>query len=183
MVAAGEPLPDGLGALVAVFDGADLPFGSTKGGADRDWDDALGRASQRLFRSVRDAAAAMDARGSGSVVVVAPEAGLVAVRGAAIIAAAAGALFASARTLAVEYAPTVRLNMLAYGCVEGDPFSEWLRAEDPNGIQALEDESLTLLERFAQPAEVGNAAAFLASDRASFVIAHQLVVDGGYVIH
>ena len=181
-IAAGDPLPADLHVLVAVFDGGGVPLPSTGESAEDEWEDAVGRSARDLFRSVRDAAVAMDTRGSGAVVVIAPEAGLIGVRGASVVAGAAGALFAAARTLAIEYAPTVRINMIAYGCVAHDPYSEWLRSDDPNGTQAL-DESLTLLERLAEPNEVATAAAFLASDRASFVVAHQLVVDGGYLVH
>jgi len=179
----GDPLPGGAQVLVAIFDGADVPVAAGRRSADEAWEDALAGAGLRLFRLVQDAAASMHERGGGSIVVIAPEAGLVGMKGAAVVAGAAGALFSAARTLAIEYAPTVRINTIAYGCVEGDPFSEWLRRDDPNGTLALEEETLTLLERFARPEEVATAAAFLASDRASFVVAHQLVVDGGYVVH
>jgi NAD(P)-dependent dehydrogenase (short-subunit alcohol dehydrogenase family) len=36
------------------------------------------------------------------------------------------------------------------------------------------------LGRFGAPSEIASAAAFLASDDASFVTGHALVVDGGY---
>ena len=167
--------------LVAIFDGGGVPVPSAGESAE-----TTGRrpsaARPAHFPAREDATVAMDTRGSGAVVVIAPEAGLIGVRGASVVAGAAGALFAAARTLAIEYAPTVRINMIAYGCVARDPYSEWLRSDDPNGTQAL-DESLTLLERLAGPNEVATAAAFLASDRASFVVAHQLVVDGGYLVH
>ena len=176
-----DALPPDLDVLVAIFDGAGLPLPAGPDAADGEWEDAVGRAGQRLYRVARQATAAMHERGRGAIVVVAPLAGIVGIRGASIVAAAAGALFASARTLAIEYAPTVRINLIAYGCVEGDPFSDWLRTTDPNRTQEL-DETLTLLERLAHPNEVATAAAFLGSDRASFVVAHQLIVDGGYLV-
>jgi NAD(P)-dependent dehydrogenase (short-subunit alcohol dehydrogenase family) len=37
-----------------------------------------------------------------------------------------------------------------------------------------------LLNRIGQPEEVANCALFLASDEASFVTGHALVVDGGW---
>jgi NAD(P)-dependent dehydrogenase (short-subunit alcohol dehydrogenase family) len=37
-----------------------------------------------------------------------------------------------------------------------------------------------LLGRFGRPSEIAAAAAFLASDDASFVTGHALVVDGGF---
>ena len=37
-----------------------------------------------------------------------------------------------------------------------------------------------MLERLGRPVEIANAALFLASDEASFVTGHSLVVDGGF---
>ncbi|MDP9222744.1 MAG: SDR family oxidoreductase, partial [Actinomycetota bacterium] len=177
-----HPPPPDVDVLVAVFDAAGVPVPDTSGSADAEWEATVGTSARHLYRQMRDAAVAMAARGSGAIVVVAPEAGLAGVRGASVVAAAAGALFSSARALAIEFAPPVRVNMVAYGCIEGDPFSDWLRSADPNGLLALDGE-LTLLERFGGPEEVATAVAFLASARASFVAAHQLVVDGGYLVH
>ena len=39
--------------------------------------------------------------------------------------------------------------------------------------------SMTPLQRMADPAEIGAAAAFLASDDSSFMTASELAVDGG----
>jgi NAD(P)-dependent dehydrogenase (short-subunit alcohol dehydrogenase family) len=159
------PPPD-VDVLVAVFDAAGVPVPDTSASADADWKAIVGTSARHLYRLLRDAAVAMEARGSGAIVVVAPEAGLAGVRGASVVAAAAGALFSTARALAIEFAPPVRINMVAYGCIEGDPFSDWLRSADPNGLLALDGE-LTLLERFGGPEEVATTVAFLASDRAS----------------
>ncbi len=41
-------------------------------------------------------------------------------------------------------------------------------------------EGASQLGRFGKPVEIANAALFLASDEASFVTGHALVVDGGY---
>lgn len=176
-----EQLPKKLDILVAVYDVGHVPTPAA-GNAQNDWDVAVEKPARRMYTELREVANGMREREKGSIVVVAPEIALSGVRGASAVAAAAGSILSAARALAIELAPLVRINSIAYGCIEGDPFSEWLRSTDPNRSQAL-DGSLSLLERFGRPEEVGNAAAFLASDRASFITAHQLVVDGGYLVH
>ena len=56
------------------------------------------------------------------------------------------------------------------------------RVTDPDGLElyrdSLRDEHL--LGRFGRPEEIAAAAAFLASEDASFVTGHALVVDGGF---
>ncbi len=39
-----------------------------------------------------------------------------------------------------------------------------------------------LLKRVGRPEEIANAALFLASDEASFITGHALVVDGGFTV-
>lgn len=41
---------------------------------------------------------------------------------------------------------------------------------------------ITVLNRLGQPEEIASAALFLASDEATYVTGHNLVVDGGWTI-
>jgi NAD(P)-dependent dehydrogenase (short-subunit alcohol dehydrogenase family) len=165
--------------LVAIPTFRAPPAGAAEA-SETDWDAAVGSEARNLWLTVKEGAIAMQGRG-GTVVVLAPEIALAGVRGASMVGAVAGALFASARALAIELAPAVRLNLLAYGCVEGDPYCDWFIRTDPQQTAAL-DGAQTLLGRSGSPAEVARAAAFLASDRSSFVHGHTLVVDGGYLV-
>jgi NAD(P)-dependent dehydrogenase (short-subunit alcohol dehydrogenase family) len=52
----------------------------------------------------------------------------------------------------------------------------------PEAAQALQEKVMgrTPVGRLAQPAEIGNAVLYLASDESSYVTGSDLVVDGGY---
>jgi NAD(P)-dependent dehydrogenase (short-subunit alcohol dehydrogenase family) len=78
-------------------------------------------------------------------------------------------------TLAVEWAPKVRVNSVVVGMVETEQ-SE-LFYGDAESIAAI---SATVpLGRLAKPADIGWAAAFLASDAASYISGASLETHGG----
>lgn len=115
----------------------------------------------------------------GSVVHIASVAGL---RGAPLQGAYAmskAAVISMTQTLAVELGPSrIRVNAVAPGLVD---------TRLAAGIVGNDDlvaryNARTPLGRFAQPDEIAGAALFLASDAASYVTGHTLVVDGGMTI-
>ena len=78
-------------------------------------------------------------------------------------------------TLAVEWAPKVRVNALVGGMVETEQ-SE-LFYGDAESIARVA--ATVPLGRLAQPADIGWAAAFLASDLASYISGATMAVHGG----
>lgn len=80
--------------------------------------------------------------------------------------------------LALEYAPDVRVNAVAPGYVETRQNEDALA--DPDTREAIHGR--TPLARHAEPAEIADAAAFLASPLAGFVTGETLVVDGGFTL-
>jgi NAD(P)-dependent dehydrogenase (short-subunit alcohol dehydrogenase family) len=54
-------------------------------------------------------------------------------------------------------------------------------AEEPGHLEHLE--GMHPIGRLAEPEEVAEAAVWLCTPAASFVLGHCLSVDGGYVIH
>jgi NAD(P)-dependent dehydrogenase (short-subunit alcohol dehydrogenase family) len=83
------------------------------------------------------------------------------------------ALIHLTRQLALELAPTVRVNALAPGVVR-TRLSEALWKAGEDHVAAI-----TPLGRIGTPADVASAVAFLASDRASWITGETLVIDGG----
>lgn len=124
---------------------------------------------------VCQAAAPYLTRGSGSVINMASVAGLVGSPELSHYAAAKAALVSLTRSLAVEWAPTVRVNALCPG---------WTATELNRMLWEDEQISATLMAgvpmgRWARAEEMVAPAVFLASDASSYMTGQVLVIDGG----
>jgi NAD(P)-dependent dehydrogenase (short-subunit alcohol dehydrogenase family) len=120
----------------------------------------------------------MQRQGKGSII---NTASFVALLGAATsqiaYTASKGGVLAMTRELGVQFAREgIRINALCPGPV-ATPLLMELFAKDPE--RAERRLVHVPMGRFAQPAEIAAAVAFLASDDASFMTASQFVVDGG----
>ncbi|MFI8446989.1 SDR family oxidoreductase [Streptomyces erythrochromogenes] len=114
-------------------------------------------------------------RARGSVVMIGSVSGTRPSPGAAAYGAAKAGLENLARSMAVEWAPEVRVNTLVLGMVRTE--LAHLHYGDEAGIDAVG--ATVPLGRLAEPADVGDAAVFLASDRARYVSGASLLVHGG----
>ena len=95
--------------------------------------------------------------------------------GTAAYGAAKAGLVNLGTSLAVEWAPKVRVNALVVGLTETE--QSHLHYGDKDGIAAI---GATIpLGRMAVPADVGNACLFLASPLASYVSGTSFAVHGG----
>lgn len=86
------------------------------------------------------------------------------------------ALIHMTRLLAMELAPTVRVNSIAPGLIKTD-LSRALWTEDEVGIA-----NTMPMKRLGTPNDIAEAAAFLCSDAASWITGQTLAVDGGYLV-
>lgn len=111
----------------------------------------------------------------GSIVNIASVSGRRPTPGTAPYGAAKAGVESLTSTLAVEWAPKVRVNSVVVGMVETEQ-SE-LFYGDADSIAAISRN--VPLGRLAKPADVGWAAAFLASDAACYISGASLEVHGG----
>ncbi|MFB6582781.1 SDR family oxidoreductase [Streptomyces sp. NPDC056402] len=111
----------------------------------------------------------------GSVVMIGSVSGTRPSPGTAAYGAAKAGLENLARSMAVEWAPEVRVNSLVLGMVRTE--LAHLHYGDEAGIAAVG--ATVPLGRLADPSDVGAAAVFLASDRAAYVSGASLLVHGG----
>lgn len=111
----------------------------------------------------------------GVIVNISSLSGLRATPGTAVYGAAKAGLINLTETLAMEWAPKVRVNTVSAGMVRTELFEEYYGG--PEGAAAV---SATVpMGRVADPTDIGNAVAFLASPLAAFVSGANLVVHGG----
>jgi NAD(P)-dependent dehydrogenase (short-subunit alcohol dehydrogenase family) len=111
----------------------------------------------------------------GSIVMVSSVSGTRPSPGTAAYGAAKAGLDNLTASLAVEWAPKVRVNALNVGMVRTERSD--LHYGDSDGVAAVG--KTVPIGRLAEPEEIGNCAAFLASPLASYVSGATLAVHGG----
>jgi NAD(P)-dependent dehydrogenase (short-subunit alcohol dehydrogenase family) len=114
--------------------------------------------------------------GGGSVINVASIGGLAVDTSIGYYNVSKAALIHLTKQLAVELAPKVRVNAIAPGLVRTD-FAKALWEPAEAAVAAR-----LPLKRIGEPDDIGGAALFLASDAASWITGHTLVVDGGALL-
>lgn len=113
------------------------------------------------------------AEGGGAVVNMSSVGGLRAEPGIGWYSTTKAALVHMTRQMALELGPAIRVNALAPGLVRTELARQiWEPAE-------AEISARLPLGRLGDPDDVARAALFLASDAASWITGHTLVVDGG----
>ncbi|MEU9569696.1 SDR family oxidoreductase [Streptomyces massasporeus] len=111
----------------------------------------------------------------GSIVMIGSVSGGRPSPGTAAYGAAKAGLESLARSMAVEWAPEVRVNTLVVGMVRTE--RSHLHYGDRDGVAAVG--RTVPLGRLAEPSDVGAAAVFLSSGPAAYISGASLLVHGG----
>lgn len=142
---------------------------------DADWRRVIGLDLDAVFYMSRAALRPMVASGAGAIVSIASIFGHVGLGERAAYSAAKAGVVNLTRALALEYgARGIRVNAVCPGVIR----TPLVAHNSPAQTEALI--ALHPIGRLGEPEEVAEAAAFLASDAASFVTGASLLVDGGY---
>jgi NAD(P)-dependent dehydrogenase (short-subunit alcohol dehydrogenase family) len=113
----------------------------------------------------------MVARGSGNIINIGSMAGQIGMPGGAAYSATKAALASFTRSWAAEYSPAgIRVNTVSPGPV----YTAVQPTEQTDSIGAT-----TILNRAAQPEEIAELIAFLASPKSSYVTGALFAADGG----
>jgi NAD(P)-dependent dehydrogenase (short-subunit alcohol dehydrogenase family) len=114
--------------------------------------------------------------GGGAIVNTSSGAGVIGYPQQPIYIASKHAVLGLTKSAALEYAKSgIRINAIAPGVTE----TEMVERVDKQLIEHLK--SITPIGRIGDPQEIANAVVWLLSDKASFVLGHTLLVDGGVV--
>jgi NAD(P)-dependent dehydrogenase (short-subunit alcohol dehydrogenase family) len=117
--------------------------------------------------------------GGGAIVNTSSGAGLVGFPQMSVYIASKHAVLGLTKSAALEYAKSgIRINAIAPGGVETDMLMQTV-GDDHRFLEIFR--SMHPIGRIGRPEEIANAVVWLLSDRASFVLGHTLLVDGGIV--
>ena len=129
------------------------------------------------FLCTRSLLPSMIAAGSGQIITIASVAGLIAFPGRCAYTTSKGAALMFARSVAVDYGPLgIRSNAICPGMVE-TPMTQW-RLDQPELRAKVE--AMVPIGRVAQPEDVADTVALLASGRMAYANGSAIVIDGGW---
>jgi NAD(P)-dependent dehydrogenase (short-subunit alcohol dehydrogenase family) len=156
----------------ATFDAVEL--------TEEEWDRFFAVDLKAAWLCARAVLPDMVAAGGGSIVIVSSIHAFVTRERFFPYAAAKSGLVGLTRSLALDYGPKgVRINCVCPGFTRTRLVQEAIDlADDPAAAERAMVEGVAL-RRIADPAEIAEVIAFLASDAASYVAGASIVVDGG----
>ncbi len=146
-----------------------------------EWDRVMDVNLKGTFLVCKHALPKMIEQGSGNIVNISSMEGIEGFEGGSVYNASKAAVILLTKNMAMDYARKgIRVNAICPGFID-TPLATQMVLE--NEILADFRNRLidgVLLGRVGRPEEIANAALFLASEEASFITGHALVVDGGF---
>jgi NAD(P)-dependent dehydrogenase (short-subunit alcohol dehydrogenase family) len=178
-------------ATVKAFGGLDIlvnnagiqTFGDPVTTTEEIWDRTMNVNLKGHWLVSKSAIPEMLKRGKGVIVNISSVQGLASQRNVVAYATSKHAMIGLTRSMAVDLASRhIRVNCVCPGTVD-TPMIQSIVALDaqPQRLRATLD-GMHPLGRMAQPSEIGEVVAFLASDRASFMTGSIVTVDGGLLV-
>jgi NAD(P)-dependent dehydrogenase (short-subunit alcohol dehydrogenase family) len=173
---------DGHGRLDCAFNNAGIPgpMAPLADYADDDFLRVMEINVHGIWLALQQQIPAMLAGGGGAIVNASSGLGLIAAPQVSGYVASKHAIMGLTKAAAIEHAGQgLRVNAVLPGVVDTDMPVQMFSAV-PGLMDVMRDSAP--MGRLAAPEEIAEAAAWLCSDRASYVNGHGLVVDGGIVV-
>ncbi|MEE8373742.1 MAG: glucose 1-dehydrogenase [Dehalococcoidia bacterium] len=151
--------------------------------SEESWDSVIDVNLKGCFLCSKAVVKGMMDRRSGSIISISSMNGLTAFPAPASYSVSKAGIIMLTRSLARELGSyNIRVNAVAPGAMRTDwvaHIEDWPVRPAPR--QSTASEGRIPLNRAGEPSEVASAVLFLASDAASYVTGHTLVVDGGWL--
>lgn len=147
--------------------------------SQEEWDQVLGVNVKGAFLCSKHAIPYMQEKGAGVVINMSSVQAYITQEKVAAYVTSKSALIGLTRSIAVDYAPEVRSVAICPGGVD-TPLNRdaFQMSSDPEQVRQ-ETIDIHLLKRMAQPEEIGELVAFVASDKGSFITGQPIRIDGG----
>ena len=142
------------------------------------WDKLMDVNLKAVFLICKHAIPLMTKAGA-SIINIASAAGVSPIPNRPAYIASKGAVIALTRSLALDLAPSIRVNCICPGAVETPLLESGLRGAGDYQSARRMIQSRYPLGRIAEPPEIASVVAFLASDDSSYMTGAIIPVDGG----
>lgn len=157
-------------------------YGSVDETSEEEWDRIMNVNVKGPFLTSKYSIPYMLKQGKGVIVNIASIQSFATQRRVAAYTTSKHALLGLTRSIAVDYAPTIRAVAICPGSIR-TPLLEWA-AEQEVGKERIEEKirewgEIYPMKRVGEPLEVGYLTAFLISDLASFINGACVTIDGG----
>lgn len=154
-------------------------YGTVTQTSEAEWDEVMAVNLKSAFLCARSALPSMLARGGGVVVNVASVQSFISQQNVAAYTTSKTALLGLTRSIAVDYAPTVRCVAVCPGTVD-TPMLRWAVEQSPDPQEVMDEvNQMHPVKRIGTPDEIAQLIAYLCSDAAGFITGQAFRIDGG----
>lgn len=167
---------------ILVNNAALFTFGKIEDVTEADWDSIFGTNVKGYCWTVKHSLPYLKKSTAASIVNLGSVSSFIAQPAFVPYNTCKGAILQLTRCLAMDLAEhNIRVNAVCPGGIHTAATERHAKSEGKTVEQVSKEmEALQLIPRLGRPEEVANAVLFLASDEASFITGHPLMVDGGW---
>jgi NAD(P)-dependent dehydrogenase (short-subunit alcohol dehydrogenase family) len=157
-------------------------YGTVVTTTEDQWDEVMRVNLKSVYLVSRACVPLMQASGGGAIVNTASAQAFGSQRSAAAYSTSKHAVLGLTRSMAIDLAPSIRVNCICPGSVDTPMLQAAIAGAGDYDAVLKTLKGMHLLDRVAQPEEIGRVVAFLASPAASFITGAAINVDGGLLI-
>lgn len=171
---------DALGDVSLLVNSAGIQtYGTCADTSEEDWDRTINVNLKSAFLCSKAVIPSMLRRGGGVIVNLASVQAFVSQNQVAAYTTSKTALLGLTRSIAVDYAPSIRCVAVCPGTVDTPMLRDAIKLS-PNPAEVLQEcHDMHPVKRIGTPEEVAELIVFLCSDKAGFITGQPIRIDGG----